>query len=127
MAKILGLGVFMTSPDPKALGEWYARAMGLNIQPWNGVAFDPKAMAAHSGAAQILSFFNKGSDYLKPSTRDFMINLVVDDIDGMLARLHEHGVDPTWRDDNDPNGRFAHILDPDGNKVELWQPPKPEA
>lgn len=127
MARVLGIGLFMMATDPKVLGEWYGRVLGLNLQAWNGVAFDPKIMAARPNASQILSFFNKGSDYIKPSTREFMLNMCVDDLDGVLARAHEHGVDPMWRDDEDPNGKFAHILDPEGTKIELWEPKKVES
>ena len=124
MARVVGLGLFVTSADPKALGAWYAKVLGLGLQDWNGVAFDPKVMAETPNSAQVFSFFKAGSDYLKPSTRDFMVNLCVDDMDGMLARIAEHGVEVIWQDDTDPSGRFAHFLDPEGTKVELWQPTK---
>jgi predicted enzyme related to lactoylglutathione lyase len=62
-----------------------------------------------------------GSEYLAPSTRDFMIDFAVDDLDAFVARLQSKGVTILKRDDSDPNGRFAWILDPDGTKIELWQ------
>ena len=62
---------------------------------------------------------------MAPSKREFMINFAVDDLDAILARLASKGVTVLKRDDKDPNGRFAWILDPDGTKVELWQPIKP--
>jgi predicted enzyme related to lactoylglutathione lyase len=62
------------------------------------------------------------TDYLAPSTKDFMLNLVVDDLDGVLARCAEHGVEPVKLFPDEFNGRFAHIIDPDGRKVELWEP-----
>jgi predicted enzyme related to lactoylglutathione lyase len=61
---------------------------------------------------------------MAPSTREFMINFAVDDLDAMVARLTSKGVKILHRDDSDPNGDFAWILDPDGTKIELWQPKK---
>ena len=66
--------------------------------------------------------FSEKTDYFAPSTRDFMLNFAVDDLDAFLARLQAKGVAILKRDDQDPNGRFAWILDPDGTKLELWEP-----
>jgi len=123
MARVTGLGVFIKAKDPKALAAWYRTVLGVEMdENWCGVAFLPKTMAEQAKAAQVFSFFKADTDHMKPSTREFMLNLCVDDIDGMLARCAEHGVNPLWRDDSDEYGRFAHILDPDGTKIELWQP-----
>ena len=62
------------------------------------------------------------SDELTPSTRDFMLNFAVDDLGAFIARLQKHGVRILKRDDTDPYGKFAWIIDPDGTKIELWQP-----
>jgi predicted enzyme related to lactoylglutathione lyase len=70
----------------------------------------------------VWSPFPETSDYMAPSTRDVMINFAVDDMDALIARLTSKGVAILRRDDKDPNGRFAWILDPDGTKIELWQP-----
>ena len=64
----------------------------------------------------------ESTDYLAPSTNEFMLNLVVDDLDGMLARAKTHGVEPVKMFPEEMNGRFAHILDPEGHKIELWEP-----
>jgi predicted enzyme related to lactoylglutathione lyase len=69
--------------------------------------------------------FRSDTDYFSPSRRDCMINFAVDDLDGMIARLAEHGVEILGRNDDDPFGRFAWFLDPAGMKIELWQA-KPE-
>jgi len=66
--------------------------------------------------------FPEGSNYAAPSTRDFMIDFAVDDLDAFVARLQSKGVSIIKRDDSDPSGKFAWILDPDGTKIELWQP-----
>ena len=67
------------------------------------------------------SAFPTASKMMAPSTREFMINFAVDDLDALIDRLQEKGVAVLKRDDSDPSGRFAWIVDPDGTKIELWQ------
>ena len=122
MAQVLGLGVFYTASDPGAVRAWYKAVLGLEMHDWGGVPLLPGPMAAQPGAASVLSIFAADSTYIAPSTKPFMLNLVVDDMDGMLARAAAAGVTPTWQDDNDQMGRFAHLIDPEGVKIELWQP-----
>jgi predicted enzyme related to lactoylglutathione lyase len=117
MAKVLGIGgVFFKAVDPKALGEWYARVLGVQLQDWGGAMFPP-ANRGHS----VWGPFAADTTYFDPSPHAFMINLMVDDIDGVLAKAKAEGVEPVGRDDQ-PYGRFAWILDPAGIKVELWEP-----
>ena len=127
MARVLGIGgVFFKSKDPGALAGWYRDVLGLELEDWGGIVFRPGAMAAHPGAATVFSPFETDTTYFAPSTREFMINLAVDDLDAMLASCAAHGVDATVLPD-ETNGRFAHVLDPDGTKIELWQPaPTPD-
>ena len=123
MAKVLGVGgLFFKSPNPAALREWYARVLGLSFEPWGGVIFLPQAAAAHAGSATVFNPFPVKTDYFDPSKNDYMFNLMVDDLEGMLARCAQHGVKPVKVMNDEPNGRFAHILDPDGRKIELWEP-----
>jgi len=122
MARVLGIGgVFFKSRDPRALSAWYRDVIGLELEDWGGVVFRPEAMAGHPGAATVFSAFEAETTYFEPSTRDFMINLAVDDLDAILASCAAHGVDAKVLPD-EPNGRFAHLLDPDGTKIELGQP-----
>ena len=122
MARVLGVGgLFFKAKDPGALAAWYRDVLGLEMQDWGGAFITPEAMAAHPGAGTVFTPFEAETTYFEPSTRDFMINLAVDDLDGVLARCAEHGVDATVLPD-EPNGRFAHVLDLEGTKVELWQP-----
>jgi predicted enzyme related to lactoylglutathione lyase len=123
MPKVLGLGgLFFKSVDPDAMREWYGRVLGLSVEPWGGVVFTPDAAAAHPGAATVFSPFKADSDYFAPSDAAFMFNLMVDDLGGVLARCAEHGVEPVGALLDEANGRFAHILDPEGRKIELWEP-----
>jgi predicted enzyme related to lactoylglutathione lyase len=122
MARVLGVGgVFFRAKDPTALADWYRDVLGLDMQDWGGAFFTPDGMAAHPGAGTVFSPFAADTDYFAPSTREFMINLAVDDLDGLLARCAKHGLEAEVSAD-DSNGRFAHILDPEGTKIELWQP-----
>ncbi len=127
MAKVIGIGgVFFKARDGAALREWYSRVLGVEFHDWGGAWMTPDAMAAHAGAGTVFSPFAQDTDYFAPSTKDYMINLAVDDLDAMLARCAEHGVTPVKLFPDEVNGRFAHIIDPEGAKVELWQP-KPMA
>lgn len=123
MARVFGVGgVFFKSRDEAALREWYGRVLGLAYESWGGVVFTPDAAAKHPGAATVFTSFSADTDYFDPSTREFMINLMVDDLDGILARCKQHGVAPLKILNDQPNGRFAHIMDPEGRKLELWEP-----
>ena len=122
MARVLGIGgVFFKSKDPGTLKSWYRDVIGLELEDWGGVVFTPEAMAAHPGAGTVFSPFEADTTYFAPSTKDFMINLAVDDLDGILTSCARHGVEVNVLPDQ-PMGRFAHILDPEGTKIELWQP-----
>ena len=115
-------GVFVKSKDPKALAQWYREVLGLEVKRWGGAAI-PFDMPGHPPKVAWTAF-PESSDYMSPSTREFMINFAVDDMDAIIARLDAKGVPILKRDDNDDFGRFAWIQDPDGTKIELWQPKK---
>jgi catechol 2,3-dioxygenase-like lactoylglutathione lyase family enzyme len=122
MAQVLGIGgVFFKTEDPAALAAWYDRVLGFGGGAWSG------AMWPHGDrGCTIWSPFKADTTYFEPSTSPFMINFIVDDLDGVLARAASAGVEPTGRDDTDDNGRFAWLMDPAGLKIELWEPaPEP--
>jgi catechol 2,3-dioxygenase-like lactoylglutathione lyase family enzyme len=113
-------GVFFKAKDPKALAAWYRDVLGLPLEAWGGAAL--RYDAPKHPPVVAWSAFPASSNYFSPSTGDFMINYAVDDMDAIVTRLHAKGVDILKRDDKDSNGRFAWILDPEGNKIELWEP-----
>jgi predicted enzyme related to lactoylglutathione lyase len=122
MAKVLGLGgLFFKSADPAAMRAWYGDVLGMPFEEW-GMVFTPDAPAAHPGAATVFAPFGADTAYFAPSDKDYMFNLMVDDLDGMLTRCAKHGVEPIKAVLDEVNGRFAHIMDPEGRKIELWEP-----
>ena len=117
MARVLGVGgVFFRSADPKSLRAWYVRVLGLELESWGGAMFPPLPIGQ-----TVWSLFPEKTDYFAPSTRDMMINFVVDDLDGVLARAAAEGA-ASLGGMEEENGRFAWLLDPDGRKIELWEP-----
>lgn len=124
MARITGLGgVFHKVADPDKSREWYQQTLGIGGE-W-GAMFpfkkdDPEGFTLYSQ-------FKPDTDYFGPSSKEFMVNLRVDDIDAMVADLETKGIEILGRQDED-YGRFAWIMDPDGVKLELWQQlgPAPE-
>lgn len=113
-------GIFIKSPNPKALRAWYRDVLGINLEKWGGAML--KYDAPKHPPAVIWNVFPKDSDYMAPSQREFMLNFAVDDMDAFVATLTSKGVTILKRDDSDPSGKFAWIVDPDGTKIELWQP-----
>jgi predicted enzyme related to lactoylglutathione lyase len=113
-------GVFFKSKDPKALAAWYQELLGLKVETWGGAML--RYDAPGHPAMVVWTPFSETTDNMAPSTREFMMNFAVDDMDAIIARLEAKGVTILKRNDSDPYGRFAWILDPDGTKIELWQP-----
>lgn len=113
-------GIFFRASDPGKLADWYRDVLGLPLADWGG------AMLPTDGPERppyvVWSPFPADTDYFKPGTRPYMINFAVDDLDAFLARLKARGVEILKRDDSDPSGKFAWIVDPEGTKIELWQP-----
>ncbi|WP_109124045.1 VOC family protein [Dyella sp. C11] len=121
MAKVIGFGgIFFKAKDPKALNAWYGKHLGLNIEKWGGARFEDDA-TRHGYIAW--SPFSADTKYFEPSTQPFMMNFRVDDLHALLAQLRADGVTVDDRVDESEFGRFGWIMDPEGNRVELWQPP----
>jgi predicted enzyme related to lactoylglutathione lyase len=121
LGHITGLGgVFVTSKDPKALAAWYRDVLGIRLEAWGG-AILPYDAPGHPPMA-LWNAMPRGSEEIAPSHREFMINFAVDDLDAMVRRLEGKGVTIVKRQ-QDETGKFASIIDPDGTKIELWQPP----
>ena len=118
-------GVFFKAKDPKTLAAWYRDVLGLPVEAWGGAAL--RYDAPQHPPALAWSAFSAKSDYFAPSAGDFMVNYAVDDMEALVTKLRAKGVEILKRDDKDPNGRFAWLLDPEGNKIELWEPKRAAA
>jgi catechol 2,3-dioxygenase-like lactoylglutathione lyase family enzyme len=123
MPHITGIGgIFFRSKDPKALSTWYRDVMGLKLEAWGGAALSYD-VPDHPPVV-VWSAFDEKSDYFAPSAREFMLNFAVDDLSAFIAQLKARGVEILKHDESDPSGKFAWLVDPDGTKIELWQPLK---
>lgn len=118
MARVVGIGgVFIKIADADAWRAWYAQVLGVSFDDWGGVSFQHPDIGYG-----VLSPFSPDTDYFAPSNQPFMINLIVDNLEGALSRVRACGVQWSGPEEND-YGRFAWLMDPAGIKVELWQPP----
>ena len=125
MQRVTGIGgVFFKAKDPKALGEWYRRHLGMNVEPWGGVAFKWVTDENPTGTGStIWSPFKEDTTYFAPSTSSFMINFRVQNLDNLLAALRAEGCQVDERVEESEYGKFGWVMDPEGNRLELWQPP----
>jgi predicted enzyme related to lactoylglutathione lyase len=124
MAKATGIGgVFFKAKDPARLYAWYERHLGIQGKPGEGAIFHCPDPASGEGGMTVFSIFPSDTTYFGPGGSGFMINFRVDDLDALLEAVRAEGgpIDPR-REDHD-YGRFAWITDPEGNRIELWQPP----
>ncbi len=120
MPRVTGIGgIFFKSKDPAAMREWYRSHLGLDIQNWGGVVFDGSA----SAGATVWNIFETDSDYFDPSPAPFMINYRVTDLDAVLAALRAEGCVVDDRTEVSEFGKFGWVMDPEGHRVELWEPP----
>ncbi|MDX9722592.1 MAG: VOC family protein [Myxococcota bacterium] len=123
MARVTGIGgVFFKSPDPKALAAWYATHLGLELEVFGGAVLRWPADKAEDEGITVWHVAESSSQWFAPSSASFMINYRVDELDALLAQLRAAGVEMVGERELHENGKFAWVLDPDGNKVELWEP-----
>jgi len=121
--RVTGIGgIFFFSKNPKETNEWYRKNLGLAIDQWGSPFEFRNANRPEEINYLRWSPFNEKSDYFKPSEKQFMINYRVNDMEGLVKKLRDNGV--TIIDDIQEfeYGKFVHIMDNDGNKIELWEP-----
>jgi predicted enzyme related to lactoylglutathione lyase len=125
MKRVTGIGgIFFTANDAPALQAWYQRHLGIDVQGWGGTAFTwtdddgtPRA------GSTIWSIGPANGDHFAPSTAPFMVNYRVEDLYALVEVLRDEGCNVLDNIDDSEYGKFAWVIDPEGNKVELWQPP----
>ena len=124
--RVLGVGgVFFRSSNPGRLAKWYGETLGLVTEAWgstHGTSFSPEGMPAN--AFTVWSTFAADTEYFGDPQQSYMINLVVDDLDAALANVKAAGGEVIPEKEEHDFGRFGWIIDPDGNRVELWEPPE---
>jgi predicted enzyme related to lactoylglutathione lyase len=122
--RVTGIGgiFFQSKGDPKALAAWYEKHLGMKLEPFGGAVLKWSADTAEDGGATVWHVTDKDSQWFAPSQSNFMINYRVDDLSGLLANLQQAGIKIVQGPESHENGKFAWIVDPDGNKVELWEP-----
>jgi predicted enzyme related to lactoylglutathione lyase len=129
MKRVTGIGgIFFKAADPKGMYAWYQKHLGIDAMPDGSCAMfswrdadDPEKKGN-----TIWSVFPKDTKYFGPGPQTFMMNYRVDDLDAVLAALKAEGVEIDPKQEDYDYGKFAWIIDPEGNKIELWEPPKDE-
>lgn len=123
LKRVTGIGgIFFKCKNPKAVREWYQEHLGLNTNPYGSVfEWWQGADSTKKGFTQ-WSPFNEKTTYFEPSTKDFMINYRVDNLEALVAALTKEGVTITDTIETYDYGKFVHIMDLEGNKIELWEP-----
>jgi predicted enzyme related to lactoylglutathione lyase len=124
MAKVTGIGgvFFKSRHDSAALAAWYRKHLGMPFEDWGGAVLRWPEDTADDQGLTVWTIAEKDSQWFSPSDSAFMINYRVDDLDGLLANLRADGVDIVKGPESHENGKFAWVMDPEGNKVELWEP-----
>lgn len=125
MRRVTGIGgIFFQAKDPVALREWYRKHLGIDVLDWGGAAFRwTGADGAPVGGTTIWSIGEDDPASFAPSRAPFMINYRVHDVHALVAALKAEGCDVLDRIDESEYGKFAWVIDPEGHKVELWEPP----
>ena len=126
MKRVTGIGgIFFKAKDAVALRAWYQRHLGIDVLDWGGAVFSwSDAEGKPSGGMTVWSINAAENDYFAPSTAPFMINYRVADLASLLQVLREEGCDVVDKTDDSEYGKFGWVIDPEGNKIELWQPPE---
>ena len=125
MKRVTGIGgIFFKANDPDKLRQWYRVHLGIECEKEGGATFKwRKADDANSERCTVWAPSPQNTDYFAPGTKPFMINLQVENLDEVLAQLKRGGVDVDPRVESYDYGKFGWIMDPEGNRVELWEPP----
>lgn len=125
MRRVTGIGgVFLSARDPQALCDWYRKHLGIEVQSWGGTAFSwTDAEGRPTGGTTVWSVGPAEGDHFAPSRAGFMINYRVEDLAALLQALRAEGCEVLDKTEDSEFGKFGWVMDPEGHKVELWQPP----
>ena len=124
ISRVTGIGgIFLKAKDPAMLRTWYKTHLGIDVQAWGGTAFRWADSSGRAIAGKTAWFVGDGKNFA-PSTASFMVNYRVSDLHGLLATLRAEGCNVLEKSEESEFGKFGWVMDPEGNKVELWQPPE---
>ncbi len=124
MERVLGIGgLFFKARDKAALAAWYQEHLGVPLESWGGAIFKWREDDPEGRAFTVWNAFSSDTEYFAPSESSFMVNFRVRDLDAMLAQLRAASCEVVDKVEDSEFGRFGWVIDPEGNKVELWQPP----
>lgn len=124
MERVTGIGgIFFKAKNPVALRAWYKTHLGIDVQAWGGAAFHWTDAAGNPTKGTTIWSVGDG-DPFAPSTSTFMVNYRVADLVALLQQLRAEGCNVLDKTDDSEYGKFGWVMDPEGNKVELWQPPE---
>lgn len=125
MKRVTGIGgIFFNARDPVTLRAWYKTHLGIDVQEWGGAAFTwTDAEGNPKAGTTIWSIGDASSNHFAPSTAPFMVNYRVADLHALVATLRAEGCNVLEKIDESEYGKFAWVIDPEGNRVELWEPP----
>lgn len=126
MQRVTGIGgIFIKAENPEQLREWYRQHLGIAIEEWGGTAFRWSGPDNPQGVGStVWSLFAGDSEYFAPSRARFMVNYRVADLHALLAALRAEGCEVDAKVEESEFGKFGWVMDPEGNRVELWQPPQ---
>ncbi len=126
MKRVTGIGgIFNKSSDPQRLREWYRKHLGIDFEEWGGYAFRWKSGDNVTGVGTtVWTIFDAASSYFAPSNAPFMVNYRVADLRALVETLRAEGCQVMDKIDESEYGKFGWVVDPDGNKLELWEPPE---
>ena len=124
MTRVTGIGgIFFKARDPEHLRAWYQKHLGLVFDNYGSVVFGcPETDEERKSAQTVWSLFPEDTKYFQPSSAPFMINYRVENLDALLSQLKDDGVEVDERREDYDYGRFGWIMDPEGNRIELWEP-----
>jgi predicted enzyme related to lactoylglutathione lyase len=125
MKRVTGIGgIFFKARDPAVLRTWYQKHLGIDVLEWGGAAFRwTDADGNPAGGTTIWSVAEASGDQFAPSTASFMVNYRVADLHALIGALRKEGCNVLDKIDESEYGKFGWVIDPEGNKVELWEPP----
>lgn len=122
MSRVTGIGgIFIKAKDPAMLRAWYKKHLGIDVQAWGGTAFRWVDDSGRPTAGTTAWHVGNGKNF-SPSTAPFMVNYRVSDLDALLKTLRAEGCDVLQDTVESEDGKFGWVMDPEGNKIELWQP-----